>query len=100
MRLTRNQLYSLRGTGGSNPSLSAILIKKTLDEGVFFFNGVEPRRRRKLVFAEGFSLTPKQIMKKNQSLGVTVTCFVRFVAWRKSLFTNQQNGVCHKENNI
>lgn len=33
MRLTRNQLYSSRGTQGSNPCLSASLIRKTPDIG-------------------------------------------------------------------
>ena len=41
MRATRNRVYGVTRIGGSNPSSSAILIKKTLENSVFF------RMRRK-----------------------------------------------------
>lgn len=50
MRATRNRVYGVTRIGGSNPSSSAILIKKTLHDSVFF------RIRRKHGFCEQLTL--------------------------------------------
>ncbi len=57
MRLTRNQLYSLQGTGGSNPSLSAIYNKPSLAEG-FVVNDEEGRFEATVPWDRGPEKTP------------------------------------------